>query len=54
VPEELGMLRGLLRLGDAAALKRAIMLYHRRRQRAAPYLVEALHRLPESSQTTGL
>lgn len=42
--EELDHLSRLFRAGNAALLRRAIAAYHRRRHRAAPQLLERLHR----------
>jgi DNA-binding GntR family transcriptional regulator len=52
---ELDQLARLLAKGDLSALRRAIAAYHRRRARAAPHILEALHGLAVRNRpTTGI
>ena len=53
VTEELNMLRRLVEERDLASLRTGIASYHRRRDRAVPQLVAALHRPLRGAETIG-
>lgn len=46
IPSELGELVRLVRRDEALSLRQTVAKYHRRRYRAAPFLIDALHNLP--------